>query len=183
MPLGVRVLTLRGDVGRLPPEIGTLLNLETLLLDRTNLSILPGEMAKLKHLKVLYLGGNPRLDLGKALTLLATLPALERLGLDDNGLSEVPPEVGGLVKLRTLSLSKNVLTTLPPEFGRLTGLVSLNLVQNEFTDVPAILIRLPRLKTVYVSGNLIDSDRAARFRSKAPQVSISWHVQDEPYFH
>jgi len=158
-------------------------NLETLVLDRTDLAALPPEVANLKRLKVLYLGGNPHLDLDKTFALLASLPTLERLGLDDNALTAVPPGVGALKTLRILSLSRNQLRWLPPELARLTALGSLNLVQNEFADLPDVLTRLPRLKTVYVSGNLIDSERATRFRRKAPQVSVSWHVQDQPYFH
>ena len=182
-PLQVRSLTLRDRSGPLPPRIGTLVNLEVLVLDRTDLASLPATLGRLRHLRVLYLGGNPRLDFAKVMTQLAAYPALERLGLDDNGLTALPPEIGMLVRLRALSLSKNQLRSLPPEIGRMTALRSLDLVQNEFFDLPEALARLPSLRTVYVSGNVVSSEAARRFQRKAPRVSVTWRVPDEPYFH
>ena len=182
-PTRVKTLTLRQAIGSLPPSVGAMVNLETLILDRTDLVTLPDELARLPRLRVLYLGGNARLDFAKVLRQLATAPVLERLGLDDNDLGHVPPEIGGLVRLRVLSLSKDQLTSLPPEIGRLVRLEVLDLFQNEFADLPDYLARLPRLKIVYVSGNLMDSDKADRFERLSGHVSVSWRTPDEPYFH
>ena len=182
-PGRVKTLTLRQPMGSLPPGIAAMVNLETLILDRTDLPALSDVLARLPRLRTLYLGGNPRLDFAKVLTQLAGCPALERLGIDDNDLGHVPPEIGGLVRLRALSLSKDQLTSLPPELGRLTRLETLDLFQNEFSDLPDFLTRLPRLRIVYVSGNLMDSDKATRFERRSGHATVSWRIPDEPYFH
>jgi hypothetical protein len=49
--------------------------------------------------------------------------------------------------------------------------------------LPAGLARLPHLRLIYVSGNLLDSEKAAAFQELAPHVSISWRTPDEMYFH
>jgi Leucine Rich repeats (2 copies)/Leucine Rich Repeat len=76
----------------LPPEIGQLIDLQTLDLSGNPLTALPPEIGQLTSLWGLDLSGNP--------------------------LTALPPEIGRLTSLRDLWLDNNQLTTLPPELGR-----------------------------------------------------------------
>ncbi|MGC9393471.1 MAG: hypothetical protein ACP5J4_01300 [Anaerolineae bacterium] len=49
----------------------------------------------------------------------AVADGLNELDLRDQGLTELPPEIGRLITLQSLDLSYNQLTVLPPEIGRL----------------------------------------------------------------
>ena len=75
------------------------------------------------------------------------------LDLSGLNLSEIPPKVFDLVRLRRLNLSSNALTTLRPDIARLTELEELRLVGNQLTALPAELAALRSLKILQVSGN------------------------------
>ena len=64
-------------------------------------------------------------------------PALKRLGLDGNQISELPTELGTLTGLTLLFLNDNAITALPTDIGALTGLTVLRLQDNQLTGVPA----------------------------------------------
>lgn len=60
--------------------------------------------------------------------------------------------------IRELDLSRNYLNTLPPNLMRpLTGLIELNLSHNELIAFPAALCRLPALRILDLSSNLLDA--------------------------
>ena len=63
-------------------------------------------------------------------------PALKRLGLDGNQISELPTEIGTLTGLVELRLNENAITAVPTELAALTGLVVLYLDNNQLTGVP-----------------------------------------------
>ena len=108
--------------GSIPPEIGTLENLERLYLPRNRLTgSIPPEIGTLENLKGLRLHNNQ-------LT------------------GSIPPEIGTLEKLYLLNLSGNQLTGgIPPEIGTLVNLVWLNLSGNRLTGcIPDALRRVGR---------------------------------------
>ena len=79
---------------------------------------------------------------------------LTTLNLDQNQLTELPPEIGQLTSLTKLHLSFNQLTELPPEIGQLTNLTRLHLAKNQFTELPEEILNLPSLDTE-IRENLI----------------------------
>ena len=103
--------------GEIPPELGSLANLELLSLSANQLAgEIPAEMGSLANLR--------------------------SLSLRDNQLSgEIPPELGSLANLEWLQLNNNQLTgTIPAELGRLTNLTVLRLAGNQLIGcVPASL--------------------------------------------
>ena len=107
--------------GEIPPELGSLSNLELLSLSANQLTgEIPAEMGSLANLR--------------------------SLSLRNNQLSgEIPPEVGSLANLEWLRLNNNQLTgEIPAELGRLTNLTVLHLSGNQLTGcVPAGLKRVP----------------------------------------
>jgi Leucine-rich repeat (LRR) protein len=60
-----------------------------------------------------------------------------KLDLAGYNLTELPPEIGNLTKLKKLTLGKilrgNKLKTLPPEIGKLCNLTELHLRGNQLT--------------------------------------------------
>ena len=56
------------------------------------------------------------------------------LGLDDNELTMLLPEIGELTALTELNLRDNQLTTLPPEIGKLTALTDLDLDSHQLDE-------------------------------------------------
>ena len=96
--------------GSMPPELGNLSNLRTLILNGSQLSgSIPSEMGNLAHLYWLELPGN------------------QLSGV-------IPPELGNLYNLRGLYLSDNQLTgSIPPELGNLYNLRGLYLNNNQLT--------------------------------------------------
>lgn len=92
-----------------------------LALARAGLRALPATVAEVQGLKAVDLSGNPRLDQGGAMTLLAALPKLEELSLADARLRALPEGLSALTRLRKLDLSNNPLAGLPemPELSAL----------------------------------------------------------------
>lgn len=88
----------------LPPGIGRLVNLTTLMLDTNDLTEVPPEMALLQQ--------------------------LERLALSNNHLSSLPPEFKNLKELRSLHLANNDFHDFPPQLCCITTLQFLDLSDN-----------------------------------------------------
>jgi Leucine-rich repeat (LRR) protein len=75
------------------------------------------------------------------------------LVLSGLGLTELPPEIGGLSKLERLYLQHNQLVWLPPEIGNLNALQFLNLQHNELGSLPAEIGMLHNLTELLLSAN------------------------------
>ena len=107
--------------GTIPPEIGDLLKLWELGLNRNELNgPIPRELGKLVNLSFLFLEDNQLSDSIPA--ELGNMSALVFLKLQNNQLSgSIPPSLGQLTNLCDMDLSFNHLTgTLPRELGNLT---------------------------------------------------------------
>ena len=154
-------------VGRIPPELGDLANLETLSFNLNELSgSLPPELRKLVNLRTLSLVRNQLT--GSLPPELGDLINLERLDLSisyDLSLKPprprfvlsgpLPPELGKLVNLKELVLKGHKFTgSLPPELGKLTKLQHLGLACNLLSGpVPPALRQLRDLRHLNLFGN------------------------------
>ena len=148
-------LSYNGLTGEIPPELGDLVSLETLVLPGNDLTgEVPSELGDLANLEQLVLWYN---DLtGKIPPELGNLANLEQLALDLNGLTgEIPSELGDLANLRSLELFDNGLTgEIPPELGNLANLGELDLSSNGLTgEVPSELGDLANLEELDLSSN------------------------------
>ena len=117
--------------GKLPPQLGSLADLETLVLWNNELG---GEIPP-------TLGG---------------LTGLTSLDLDQNRLSgPIPPELGNLTGLEYLGLWGNQLSgAVPTTLGNLVNLEGLALNDNRLSgELPTGLSELPALERVYFWGN------------------------------
>ena len=106
--------------GELPPELGSLSNLQTLNLYTNQLTgEIPPELGSLSNLTSLRLYTNQ-------LT------------------GEIPPELGSLTNLETLNLRSNQLTgEIPPALGSLANLQALRLRGHRQRNTRTALARLP----------------------------------------
>lgn len=83
---------------------------------------------------------------------LATREPVYRLDLRDEGLEELPREIGELTELRELKLNGNRLETLPSEIGNLTNLRKLDLSGNPLDILPSEIRRLENLEVAKLGG-------------------------------
>ncbi len=156
----VEELDLSGlDLTELPPEIGKLTQLKTLILGKwekgqgfvsNQLSTLPAEIGNLTKLTTLHLASNQLTTLPE---VISQLSALTTLDLSFNRVTIVPEALGQLSALTTLDLFSNQLTTLPEVIGQLSVLTTLDLARNELTTVPDVIGQLSALTTLNLYDN------------------------------
>ena len=123
--------TSHGLKGTIPPEVGSLTELEFLWLYGNELSgTIPPFLGDLAKLKYLDLSGN------------------ELTG-------QIPPELGSLANLQTFAAHTNSIEgAIPPELGNLTRLETLTLSDNELSGtIPSALGDMAELRHLYLSDN------------------------------
>ena len=144
----------------LPPEIGKLTNLKTLVLGRWDkkeskaignyLKDLPDEIRHLRELRSLFLCGN---QFSVLPDVVQELSELRSLNLERNQLESLPNFFGNLSRLRVVDLDKNHLSELPECLSKLTNLIKLNLNSNQLSEVPGFLCTLGNLTELNLGSN------------------------------
>ena len=133
-----------GVTGEIPPELGNLINLSSLILKETQLDgEIPTELSYLTNLTQLDLGGNQ--FMGAIPPEIGSLTNLNILDLAGNQLTgAIPPEIGNLSSLTFIHLEYNQFTeAIPPEISNLTNLVWLNFVHNQLSgEIPSSICNL-----------------------------------------
>jgi Leucine-rich repeat (LRR) protein len=148
------------DLEELPPEIGKLTRLKTLILGKwdeeerkrkgNQLSTLPESIGQLTNLQSLDLRNNSLNTLPES---IGELTNLQSLNLSSNGLNILPEFIGELTNLQSLNLSSNGLNILPKFIGELTNLQSLNLSSNGLNILPKFIGELTNLQSLNLSSN------------------------------
>ena len=148
-------LVMRGLTGSIPPELGTLAELQDLNLSYNRLTgTIPVELGALSNLRELGLIANALT--GTIPAELGALDDLQFLGLTHNQLTgTIPPELGALGDLRYLDVADNQLTgTIPVGLGGLRQLETLGLAGNQLTGtIPPELGGLRQLETLSLAAN------------------------------
>jgi len=184
-------LDFNGLEGHLPPELGDLDRLQSLVLSRNALAgTIPPDLGRLPILVQLDLRDNhfdgeippligdfsylDELDLslngfeGRIPAALGRLRDLRRLDLSDNDFTgPLPSQLGDLGRLQTLLLMRNDLEgTVPATFGGLAALRALNLSDNAGLTgpLPAELTSMRRLSQLHLGGSALCAPAEPAFR-------------------
>ena len=86
---------------------------------------------------------------------LEALPNLEMLVLENNRLTRLPETIGRLQSLHGLGLTNNQLTELPSQIGALTNLMVLQVNKNRLTELPKEIGELANLLLLEAGNNKI----------------------------
>lgn len=82
---------------------------------------------------------------------------LEELNLSGNALTEIPPFIFNLPRLRVLHLAENKITKVPSQIAQLTQLERLYLGQNQLASIPRQISTLPNLRLLSLANNKLIS--------------------------
>ena len=177
-------------IGEIPPELGSLSNLQRLNLSNNAISCgqqgceprspsanrlsgeMPTELGDLANLRRLDLSGN-KLN-GEIPSELGQLANLEVLRLAGNRLSgEVPSELGDLTNLEAVELSFNRLSgEILSELGRLASLKVLEISFNQLSgEIPAELAQLANLEVLSLYNNQLSGEIPSELGDLA---SLEW---------
>lgn len=137
----------------LPAEIGSLSNLEHLIIQKNKLHSLPEEIGQLR-LIVLNLSENQLVSLPSK---IGTISSLQALKVSQNQLQSLPKKIGQLSKLSILNVSRNQLKSLPSEIGNLFSLKRLYISRNKLTNLPPEIWQLKNLEYFSLSQNLLEN--------------------------
>ena len=155
--------------GSIPSSLGSLANLELLLLSDNQLSgSIPSSLGSLANLRGLYLDRN-QLS-GPIPSSLGSLANLEFLHLFGNQLSgSIPSSLGSLGNLRALSLSNNQLSgSVPSSLGSLANLEGLDIYDNQLSgSIPSSLGSLANLESLSLFKNQLSGSIPSSLSSLA----------------
>ena len=161
-----------GVTGEIPPEIGNLINLETLILKENQFSgIIPSEIGSLINLTDLDLGGNQLSgEIPPEIGLLTNLDVLDLAGNQLTG--TIPPEIGELENLTELELGGNLITgAIPPEIGELESLTFIHLEYNQFIgSIPSEISNLSNL----VWLNFVHNQLTGEIPESICDLNMNW---------
>lgn len=170
---GIHRLQIAENLTDFPQEIFSLADsLEILDLSNNQLSDLPDNLDRLKHLKILFCANNKFRHIPEC---LSRCEQLEMIGfkhnqietvsetclpkdtrwliLTDNRLTQLPQSIGKLHRLEKLALAGNQLTELPETLSNCQQLALIRISANALTEFPKVLMKLPKLAWLAFSGN------------------------------
>jgi hypothetical protein len=127
-PVEGRVTLMDADLDSMPIIIGKLNNLEELVFSFNRLEIIPERlMINNIHLKDLVLEKN---QISQIPGQISNLKDLKVLNLDSNNLTSIPAHISGLKRLSSLSLPGNQIKHISDEICELSELVSDKCIYN-----------------------------------------------------
>ncbi|XP_050276338.1 LRR receptor-like serine/threonine-protein kinase FLS2 isoform X2 [Quercus robur] len=152
--------------GQIPMGIGSLKNLNTLLLNGNSLTgTIPSTIGGLKSLNTLLLNGNSLT--GTIPSTIGGLESLQRLYLDENKIEGfIPEQLCQIKNLGELSLSNNNISGYIPDcIGNLNLLQKLNLSSNQLSpSIPSNLWSIENLLFLDLSWNSLSGPLSPNLR-------------------
>ncbi|KAL5679595.1 hypothetical protein ACJX0J_005980, partial [Zea mays] len=139
-------------IATIPQEIGTLANMQRLVLAGNLIEIIPANIGYLQNLKILTLDRNRISILPEE---LGSLSNLQQLSVPQNFLLCLPKSIGDLRNMSVLNVSDNKLKELPESIGGCSSLEEFQANGNAIEDVPASICNLVCLKSLSLNGNKI----------------------------
>ncbi|XP_010522063.1 PREDICTED: probable LRR receptor-like serine/threonine-protein kinase At1g07650 [Tarenaya hassleriana] len=139
--------------GIVPPEISKLRHLKVLDLSRNYLrGSIPKEWASMRLEDISFMGNRLSGPFPKVLTSITTL---RNLSLEGNLFSgSIPPQIGKLVHLEKLHLASNSFTgKLPAELGKLKNMTDMRISDNNFTGrIPDFISNWTQIQKLQMLG-------------------------------
>jgi len=135
-----------------PQEVVNKISTKELDLSKNNISVLENEFGNLLNLKKLNLSKN-KLDEKSFPSTLRRLVFLEELNLSGNCLTEIPPFVFTLPRLKVLHLAENKISKISPQIGNLISLERLYLGNNQLKDIPRQVASIKNMKLLSLANN------------------------------
>ena len=135
------------------PTEDEMLGLYLLFADNKSITDLTG-LEYATNLFYLFLDNNHLTNLPPE---IGNLTNLVYLILNNNQLTSLPPEVGNLTNIAYLILNNNQLDILPPEVGNLINLTYLYLHENQLTSLPAEFGNFTSLTDLTLNGNQLNT--------------------------
>lgn len=164
-----RDLTKTG-ISTLPPAIGDLTELRTLILNNNNLSELPVELGLLKNLRRLDVGSNQLSTFPMVITRLSSLDSLD---LRFNDIEILPQEIANLHNLSYLQVWGNRIASIPRTICSMKSLREFYVSYNRLSTVPLCMTELRTLSYVDLQEN--------KFCSVSPQIDRWLEAHDQGY--
>ena len=157
----------------LPAQLRRLSNLRVLKL--SNNPLLHAQLRQipaLTKLEILHLRNTDR-NAANFPTGLDSLVKLKELDISSNHLQTFPDAVNSLAALELLDVSDNELSELPSNISEsLSRLETLNVSRNALTCLPVSVVRLSRLRRLYLNSNQISFDGLPAGIGKLSQLEI-----------
>lgn len=186
---GIKRLDLSCGLTQFPDEIFSLSDsLETLNLSGNQLSELPDDLHRLKHLKVLFCSDNLFTRLPEALGRCEQLffvgfkacrisevspralpPSLRSLVLTDNRIESLPQALGQCQYLQKLMMAGNRLHSLPESLAACRRLELVRIAANNIRQLPEWLLKMPALAWLAFAGNPLND-----IHVESPIGQIPW---------
>ncbi|KAI3893019.1 hypothetical protein MKX03_026290 [Papaver bracteatum] len=158
--------------GTIPPELGKLSHLTTLLLNANQLEgSIPASFQNLRKLNKLFLNDN-LLSGTVTANVFQNMSSLSELDLSENQLSGgIPSSFFKLVSLKRLDFHQNNFSgSIPSTIGYLKNLVYLILSNNQISgSIPSSMSKLVLLNSCYLSDNKLTGSIPALIGSSALQ--------------
>lgn len=158
------------DIGdSLSPKIGTLVNLQLLLIEHSNIKYLPDSFTNLVRLSTLYIIDCGLESIPKQ---LFGLKNLRSLNMDGCNIESIPPEISSLQELYVFSLRANRLIEFT--MGRLQtrNLGVLSLESNVLTTFDYTKDDFPSLHYLSLSYNPLPDSLKKRLRQEFSYVPV-----------
>ncbi len=147
----IRSLNLRSlGITEITSAIGSLTFLQSLDLGANPLTSLPAELVELDELHYLMLDST---DMEVLPHVVGTLDALRGLDISDTRISALPDDIGRLKHLAELSMENTGLSNVPSQVFTLSALQNLRLSGNRITSIPEDIERLHSLRILDLSDN------------------------------
>lgn len=145
----------KNQISKLGDEFGNLLNLKKLNLSKNHLDekSFPTSLKRLIFLEELNLSGNALTEIPP---FIFSLPRLKVLHLAENKITKIPAQISNLINLERLYVGHNSLVTIPTQVAKLPELKLLSLANNKLTSVPNDLENMKNLVCLQLHNNRIN---------------------------
>lgn len=144
----------RSKLEVIPVEIGNLRNLEYADFVTNKLKEIPAEIGNLTSLAFLNISMNDSLE--KIPAEIANCKKLKKFHAYESNISEFPIGLTGINSLKEIALKDNNISKIPAEIGNLVNLVHLDLSSNQIIEIPEKIGELLKLQILNLYDNQIE---------------------------